>query len=284
MDKNTSECYYPIILSQLMMQNRFNGDEMLGSFVGDYVGSAYEHAEVKGFNLPLVTSLSNFTDDSIMTAATMDSLINNKDFGETLRSWCSSRREAGFSETLKAFMDGEDVTYFESNGNGAAIRVAPIAYFSQSVPELFDRVDKNASTTHTGQDAIDGAKAIALAVFLNRQKIDSDNIFEIIKKHFHYDFDIDIDQLNREHEFTTEASVTVPIAIYIALTSRSVENCLRKGLHIGGDVDSILSMACAIMMANSKFECPEDVLSAMKRKASINDEEMLEMIDVAERY
>lgn len=257
---------------------------MLGSFVGDFVGSPYEHADVKGFNLPLITSLSNFTDDSVMTAATIDSLVNKRDFEESLKDWCNKRRDAGFSETLKAFMDGEDISYFESNGNGAAIRVAPIAYFCSDIPDLFNMVEKNARLTHTGLDAINGAKAIALAVFLHRRKYSPEDIFALINKHFNYNLDLDLDDLHNTHEFTTNAKVTVPIAIYIALTSRSVENCLRKGLHIGGDVDSILSMACAIIMANDKFNCPKEVLVAIKKKASINDPEILRIIELAEKY
>jgi len=257
---------------------------MLGSFVGDFVGSTYEHLEVKGFNLPLLTSTSNFTDDSIMTAATLDSLVNKKDFAKTLRSWCLPRKDSGFSETLRLFMEGEDVSYLESNGNGAAIRIAPIAYFTDEIEQLLKMVELNAIVTHTGQDAIDGAKALALAVFLNKRGIAASDIFKIISKNFYYDFNYDIDELHEHHSFTTEAAETVPIAIYIGLTSRNVENCLRKGLHIGGDVDSILSMACAVLMANKEMSCPQDIIDRMKTKASINDKEILSAIQMSEAY
>jgi ADP-ribosylglycohydrolase len=257
---------------------------MLGSFIGDFVGSAYEHADLKGFNLPLVTSLSNFTDDSVMTAATIDSLLNKRNFSESLMSWCSPRRDAGFSETLKAFMDGEDVTYLESCGNGAAIRVAPIAYFAKDISQLFQMVEDNARVTHNSQDAIEGAQAISLAVFLKKKLYSNEDILKLVKKHFHYDLNIDIDDLHENHTFTTQASVTVPIAIYLALNSRSVENCLRKGLHIGGDVDSILSMACAIMMADKSNECPPEVFNKMISKAKINDPELLTVIEKIKDY
>jgi ADP-ribosylglycohydrolase len=251
---------------------------MLGSFVGDFVGSAYEHAEIKGFNLPLVTSLSNFTDDSIMTAATIDSLLNKKSFDESLLSWCSKRRDQGFSETLKAFMDGEDISYIESYGNGAAIRVAPIAYFAEDIENLFLLTEENARVTHTSDDAVDGAKAIALAVYLKLNSYSNEDIFRVIQKHFFYDFDLDINELHENHTFTTQASITVPIAIYLALTSKNVEQCLRKGLHIGGDVDSILSMACSIMMAEKSFKCPEDILEKMLLKAKVNDPQLHDII------
>jgi ADP-ribosylglycohydrolase len=257
---------------------------MLGSFVGDFVGSAYEYAELKGFHLPLVTPLSNFTDDSIMTAATIDSLLNKRNFSESLRSWCSARRDAGFSETLKAFIDGEDVTYLESGGNGAAIRVAPIAYFAKDIKQLFQMTEDNAKVTHNSQDAIEGAQAISLAVFLKRKSYSNEDILKLVKKHFYYDLDLDLDDLHKNHTFTSQASITVPIAIYLALSSRSVENCLRRGLHVGGDVDSILSMACAIMMADKSNKCPPDVFGKMILKARINDKELLSIIEKVKSY
>jgi len=255
---------------------------MLGSFVGDFVGSAYEHADIKGFNLPLVTNLSNFTDDSIMTAATIDSIMNKIPFDESLMSWCSKRRDAGFSETMKAWMDGEDVTYLSSTGNGAAIRVAPLAYVAESVEHLFEMVEKNAMVTHPSNESIVGAQAIALAVYCVRQGFGKEKILNLLKLHTSYSYDFDLDQLHEDFQFTTEAKKTVPVAIFLALTSDSLEQCLRKGLHVGGDVDSILSMACAIMMAKKDVSCPLEVLEKMKSKAQINDPELLIMLKQAD--
>lgn len=257
---------------------------MLGSFVGDFVGSAYEHADLKGFNLPLVTKISNFTDDSIMTAATIDALVNKRSMKEALLQWCSARRNSGFSETLKMFMDGEDISYIDSQGNGAAIRIAPVAYFAKDIAQLFSMVDANAKLTHTGDKAIAGARAIALTVFLKRNGYANEDILKLLISNFGYDFNLCVNDLHENHEFTTDAEVTVPIAIYIALNSRSVENCLRKGLHIGGDVDSILSMACAIMMADKNNTCPDEVMDKMFKKAMVNDPELLKILNIAKTF
>ncbi len=252
---------------------------MIGPYVGDFVGSAYEHTDIKGFNLPLVTQQSNFTDDSIMTAATYKAIKGGLDFEKTLREMCSARHDAGFSETLKAFMAEEDMTYYESKGNGAAIRVSPIAYLADTLAEAIDSAVSNAMVTHNSKEAIQGAKAITTAIFLNKTNVPKEDIVDVIQKHFGYDLNYNIDELAENLEFTTDASITVPIAIFLGLTSHSVESCLRKGLHIGGDTDSILSMACAVLMANTETKCPDDVLKAMKMKAMINDEELFEILN-----
>ena len=42
---------------------------MIGTIAGDTIGSAYEFSNTKDYNFRLFTSESDFTDDSIMTAA-----------------------------------------------------------------------------------------------------------------------------------------------------------------------------------------------------------------------
>lgn len=257
---------------------------MYGSIVGDFVGSAYEHTDVKGYNLPLVTQLSNFTDDTIMAAATYKSLKEGLDFKETLQEMCASRSDAGFSETMKAFISGEDMEYYESFGNGAAIRVSPIAFFAKSLDEAINIAEKNALVTHKSKEAVKGAQAIVTAIYLTKTGVERDKIADIIKKYFSYNLEYDIEKIAKELQFTTEASVTVPIAIFLALTSHSVESCLRKGLHIGGDTDSIMSMACAILMSEPNMKCPEDVDKAIMMKAKINDPELAQIIEEMKTY
>ena len=56
---------------------------MLGAIIGDVVGSRFEFNNIKTKEFELVTEESEFTDDSVMTVAVADVLINgnpkNKD-------------------------------------------------------------------------------------------------------------------------------------------------------------------------------------------------------------
>ena len=65
---------------------------MIGAIIGDVVGSRFEFNNIKTKNFELVTSESEFTDDTVMTVAVADVLVNgnpkNKDeIIDILKKW-----------------------------------------------------------------------------------------------------------------------------------------------------------------------------------------------------
>ena len=53
---------------------------MKGSIVGDVVGSIYEFHNNKSTSFPLFSNRCRYTDDSVMSIATMDALMNKLSF------------------------------------------------------------------------------------------------------------------------------------------------------------------------------------------------------------
>jgi ADP-ribosylglycohydrolase len=51
---------------------------MLGAIIGDIVGSVYEWSNIKTKNFPLFTEKCFFTDDTVMTIAVADALMNGE--------------------------------------------------------------------------------------------------------------------------------------------------------------------------------------------------------------
>lgn len=51
---------------------------MLGAVIGDMVGSIYEFHNIKTTEFELITKENNYTDDSVMTFAVADWLLNDK--------------------------------------------------------------------------------------------------------------------------------------------------------------------------------------------------------------
>ena len=49
---------------------------MIGAIAGDIIGSVYEFDNIKTMDFPLFTDESNYTDDTIMTVAIADWLLN----------------------------------------------------------------------------------------------------------------------------------------------------------------------------------------------------------------
>lgn len=79
---------------------------MLGSIIGDIIGSTYELRPVKRTDFPLFPQGSRFTDDSVLTAAVAEVLLGRNNAGQpSARSYalCYKRYyarypEAGFGE------------------------------------------------------------------------------------------------------------------------------------------------------------------------------------------
>jgi ADP-ribosylglycohydrolase len=60
---------------------------MIGAIAGDIIGSAYEYCPVKSMNFDLFTSRSKFTDDTVLTIAIADSILNKKDYASTVKEY-----------------------------------------------------------------------------------------------------------------------------------------------------------------------------------------------------
>jgi len=74
---------------------------MLGAIAGDIIGSVYEFNNIKNKNFELFAPNSRFTDDSVLTVATMDSIINGKPFNESYRDWLRKYPNVGFGGSFK---------------------------------------------------------------------------------------------------------------------------------------------------------------------------------------
>ncbi len=63
--------------------NKLNGMRCIGGITGDIVGSIYEWDNIKTTEFPLFSPDCFFTDDSVLTFATMDAIVNNASLSET---------------------------------------------------------------------------------------------------------------------------------------------------------------------------------------------------------
>ena len=55
---------------------------MLGAILGDIVGSVYEFHNTKSYDFEMFTPQSNYTDDSIMSLAVADWVMNDAQLSE----------------------------------------------------------------------------------------------------------------------------------------------------------------------------------------------------------
>jgi ADP-ribosylglycohydrolase len=60
---------------------------MIGAIIGDTVGSVYEFDNIKTTNFPLFEKYSEYIDDTVLTVAVADWLLNNGDLVEIFRRY-----------------------------------------------------------------------------------------------------------------------------------------------------------------------------------------------------
>ncbi|MBT7014347.1 MAG: ADP-ribosylglycohydrolase family protein, partial [Actinobacteria bacterium] len=60
---------------------------MLGAIAGDVLGSVYEFDPIKTKDFELLDPECFFTDDTVMSVAVADSLMNGVDYVESLQTW-----------------------------------------------------------------------------------------------------------------------------------------------------------------------------------------------------
>ena len=58
---------------------------MIGAIAGDIVGSVYEFHGIKTTKFELFTPDSTFTDDTVLTVAVADCILNGKEYSSTCR-------------------------------------------------------------------------------------------------------------------------------------------------------------------------------------------------------
>lgn len=240
---------------------------MIGSIIGDVVGSIYEVKEINAIknnenkkrpyeerinildkSVPLFNEGSCYTDDTALTCAIADAVINNEDYEKSLRRFGLRElslgkdrfgRNAfseGFIKWLKHKKDGD------SFGNGSAMRISPIGFLYDDVETIKKEVYKATIPSHNNSEAIKGAEAVAITIFLARNGKTKEEIKEYIENNY-YKLDFDLEYLQKNYRFSSKCSETVPQAIFCFLESNGFEDAIRKSISIGGDSDTI---ACIV--------------------------------------
>ena len=74
---------------------------MLGAIVGDIIGSVRENLRVKRKDFELFPRLSFYTDDTVLTVAVADAILNGKSYGKTIKAYARRHPLRGYGVRCK---------------------------------------------------------------------------------------------------------------------------------------------------------------------------------------
>jgi len=223
---------------------------MLGAIAGDVIGSRFESFPTKSTQFELFGERTIFTDDTVLTVAVADAILNGEDFAAALRRFGRRHPNRGFGSSFYVWMHNEAAGPYQSWGNGSAMRVAPVGFAYDSEADVLREAALSAAVTHDHPEGIKGAQAVALAVLLGRQGAGKDAIREQIGARFGYDLGRTLAQIRPHYAFDVSCQGSVPEAIIAFLESESVEDAIRKAISLGGDSDTMGCIAGGIAQAH----------------------------------
>lgn len=239
---------------------------MLGAILGDIIGSTREWHNIKSEDFELFPAGSRFTDDSVMTVAVAEKLLNDlhgKNSKNSYAAWYkhyySRYPHAGFGQMFSEWAESDLLKIQRSYGNGAAMRVTAIGHAFRDLRPMLKEVEASCYYTHHNREAIKGAEAAAVCVFLADRQAEKETIKKTVTKMFGYKFQ-PLDLIREDYVFDSRTAYTVPPALETFFESTSYESAIRKAISIGGDSDTIACITGGIAEAYYK-EIPPEIVS-----------------------
>ena len=253
---------------------------MLGAIVGDVVGSVYEWNNIKTKEFPFFREDCFFTDDTVMTCAVAEAIMNGgqkDDFIDAMKKYGRMYPNADYGARFNRWLVTDNREPYNSFGNGSAMRVSPCAWVVEATTdelpfEVKRLAQLSSEVTHNHPEGIKGAMATADAIFMCRYFFGghaSDNgqpnsvnpeeikrrIKEHIEKEYGYDLSKTLDEIRPSYRFNETCQDTVPQAIVAFLESKDFEDAIRNAISLGGDSDTLAAITGSI--AEAAYGIPE---------------------------
>lgn len=222
---------------------------MLGAIAGDVLGSIHESHPIRTKDFDLLNSDCVFTDDTVMTAAVADSLMNRIPYVESLQMWGRKYPRAGYGGWFSKWIDSDFPKPYNSFGNGSAMRCSSVGWLFEDEGSVLEEAKKSAEVTHNHPEGIKGAQAVALGVMQCRQGRTKLEIQEKLEDLFDYDLSQTMEQVKFNYSFDVTCQGSVPQAITAFLESEDFEDAIKNAISLGGDADTQACIAGALAEA-----------------------------------
>lgn len=257
---------------------------MYGAILGDMIGAPYEfdgNGKTKDF--PLFIPETRFTDDTVMTLAVAEALMDTAGAPEeevraavarSMQKWGRKYPDVGYGRMFIRWLDEENPQPYGSYGNGSAMRVSSAGWLYDTLEESRSAARLTAEVTHNHPEGVKGAEAAASAIFLARTGNSKEEIRAYITAEFEYDLSRTCDEIRPGYYHIETCQRTVPEAITAFLEGKDFEDVIRTAVSLGGDCDTLTCIAGS--MAEAFYEIPQDMITACRERLP---DELIEILD-----
>lgn len=236
---------------------------MLGAIIGDIAGSRFEFNPTNDYNFELFSKQCAYTDDTICTVAVADAILNGEDYGSAIHRWCRKypNPKGSYGCSFQGWVASDNPTPYGSFGNGAAMRVSPVAWAFTDCDAVLENAKATAQCTHNHPEGIKGAQTTALAIFLALQMrregkpVEVETMIDECVKFSGYDLDIRESAVRNKFDETCQG--TVPVALWIIRQSTNFEDAIRRAVSLGADADTLGAIVGSI--AEAIWDIPQQI-------------------------
>ena len=247
---------------------------MIGAIIGDVVGSRFEFNNILSKDFEFFHPNCEFTDDSVMTCAVAQGLMDSKpdysDLSErTIEAMQRIGRQfpyCGYGARFINWMFSDHPQPYNSCGNGSAMRISPVGFAAKDIDEAKKLSAAVTCISHDHPEGMKGAEATAVAIVMARQGKTKEEIRNTMVEY--YDLSMTVDEYREKWQGHGKeiCQVAVPQALVCFLEGEDYEHVIRNCISIGGDSDTIAAIAGGI--AEAYYDVPEEFQKKVRKYVS----------------
>lgn len=277
---------------------------MIGGIIGDVIGSIYESKQWISKELPLVQELPldsnmvvpifenthsvrlqySWTDDTLCTLGLYKAYVNKTDFAQTLQSFCitNMNESVGFGQSFKNWLS--NTKPYNSYANGSIMRIGFVPFLPLSLIEKLTLVYEMTEISHNHPDSFMATEDyIKICHYLKKDFSNNDFSKKSLKEYLQKKgFSLNVEDMHNKKYFELNALQTLLQAVAIVLESNSFEEVLRNTFYVGGDSDTIATVACNI--ASIIYPISEELMYVAELSMANNQELFDLVVNFSENY
>ena len=265
---------------------------MIGGIIGDIIGSVYEAHQWTSKDLPLIQNLPidksivipnfkdtkwirtnySWTDDTLCTLGLYKAYINKTDFAKTLQETCTKYMDdsIGFGKNFKNWLN--DIEPYESYANGSIMRIGFIPFLNLSLSQKLRLGHEVTKISHNHLNSFQAVQDFITLCHVLKDDLKYKNYSKdcLLIYLNNQEFDLTVEEMHEENRFELNAVYTLCQAVSIVYESDSFEEVLRNSFYVGGDSDTLATVAGNI--ASIIYPISPDMMSIAELGIATNKE------------